>query len=60
MIRLLPDSPLAGAFAGYLRYISQPLSDEVEVESEDQDKKSNKDYIRHDTDEDPFDSIMVW
>jgi len=60
MIRVLPDSPLARAFASYLRYISQPLSDEIQVESESQDKKSNEDLIRYNLDEDPFDNITVW
>ena len=60
MIRLLPGSPLARAFASYLRYTSQLLSDETRVESESQDKKSNEDLIHYNLDEDPFDNIMVW
>jgi len=60
MIRLLPGSPLSRAFASYLRYISQPLSDEIQVESESRDKESNEDFIRYNLDEDPFNNIMVW
>ncbi|KAJ3567050.1 hypothetical protein NP233_g6613 [Leucocoprinus birnbaumii] len=54
MIRLLPNSPIAKAFAGYLRYISEPLSDESDHEEEGNiaDKASDSE------DEDPFDSIM--
>jgi hypothetical protein len=59
MIRLLSDSPLAKAFAGYLRYISEPVTEEDEDEDEGENEGSARKDTADDIDSDPFDDIMV-
>ncbi|KAF5351978.1 hypothetical protein D9756_007386 [Leucocoprinus leucothites] len=56
MIQLLPDSPITKTFAGYLRYICEPVSGVDENEGRNEESGANDTH--QDIDEDPFDSIM--
>ncbi|KXN90207.1 Superkiller protein 3 [Leucoagaricus sp. SymC.cos] len=58
MIRLLSDSALSKAFAGYLRYVSEPVSDEDEEESLDESGECTRPTTQSDLDEDPYDTIL--